>query len=156
MRFPITQRLIDWFKNLSKSRKILLIAFMTLLVFCILLFLSGCKSAELKALENSASIIQLQTGREVSRSFQDKGRGLLGKPVYAQTMIGYEAINHYTKRDVYDEIVTILEKNNWKRDEKNIVPDAFVASLQQGDIKIFATVLIDLDKNLVTIYMEAR
>lgn len=33
MRFSITQRLIDWFKKLSKSRKTLLIAFMTLLIF---------------------------------------------------------------------------------------------------------------------------
>jgi hypothetical protein len=125
------------------------------LAFGILFFLSGCKSAELITLESAASIIQLQTGREVSRSLEDKDV-VLGKPVYAKIQIEYEPINPYTKEDVYEEIVAILEENHWERDKDNIVPDAVSGSLQQGDFKILTTVLIQPDKNLVTLYMEVH
>ena len=52
----------------------------------ILFFLSGCKSAQLKTLENEVSIIQLITGREVSRSVRDKHAGFTG-PIYAEILI---------------------------------------------------------------------
>ena len=81
------------------------------IAFGVLLFLSGCQSAELEALGNSVSLIQLQTGREVSRWHQDKDV-VFGKPIYAKVRIEYEPINYYTKEDVYDEIVAILIKNN--------------------------------------------
>jgi len=34
MRFPIIQKLIDWFKRFSSQRKILMIAILALLIFC--------------------------------------------------------------------------------------------------------------------------
>jgi hypothetical protein len=101
---------------MKKLRKIPLTVFIALLVFGILLFLSGCsliKSAELRALEDAASVLQLTTGQEVSRSVQDKGTAL-GKPVYAKIYIEYEPINNYTKEDVYHEIIAILERNGWE------------------------------------------
>jgi hypothetical protein len=121
----------------------------------VLLFFSGCKSADLKALDSAVAIIQLQKGGEVSRSYRDKDV-VLGKPIYAKARIAYEPINNYNKKEVFDEIVAILGKNNWERDEWNIVPNAFKASLQQGDFKILTTVLLHLDKNLVTVYMEVH
>jgi len=78
-------------------------------VFGVLLFLSGCgiiKSAELQALEDAASVLQLTTGREVSRSLRDKGTAL-GKPVYAEIIIEYEPVNSHTRKEVFDEIITM-------------------------------------------------
>jgi len=124
------------------------------LAFGVLLFLSGCKSAELKAMENSTSIIQLTTGREVSISLRDKHRGIVG-PVYAQIILVYEPINNHTNKDVYDEIVAILKKNNWEGSEPIMGDDEyFKATLQQGGFEIIADVVIDSKKNHVTIIMR--
>lgn len=122
-------------------------------VFTLLLFLSGCKTTELKTLESSTSVIQLTTGREVSRYSQDKDV-VLGKPVYAQVRIEFEPINPYTNMDIFDEIVEILEKNNWERDNWIIAPDYFTAYLQQDYFRITASVLMHSNENLVTIFME--
>lgn len=125
------------------------------LAFAILSLLSGCritKSAQLRELENLVSVIQLTTGREVSRSLQDKDVAL-GKPVLAEIYIEYEPINNYTKKEVYDEIVAILKKNNWKGDEWNIVPDYFSASLKEENVTILAKVRLHSDENLVSIRM---
>ena len=110
----------------------------------------------LKALEIPASIIQLQTGREVSRSVRDKKAGFTG-PIYAQVRIKYEPIDHYTKKEVYDEIVAILENNNWEGEECNTCnSDYFSASLRQGDFPLLASVLIYSDENLVSIKIVNR
>jgi hypothetical protein len=137
---------------MKKLRNIPLTVFIVLLVFGILFFLSGCsliKSSQLRAIEDAASVLQLTTGREVERWTQDKGTAL-GKPIYAQVLIVYEPINNHTKKEVFDEIVAILEKNNWES-EPVTVPDYFRATLQQGQFKISTRVSIGLDKNLVTI-----
>jgi len=125
------------------------------LAFGLLLFLSGCeiKSAQLKALENSISIIQPTTGREASRSVQDKEAGFTG-PIYAELRITYEPINDYTKEDLYDEIVALLEGNNWEGETCSACrPASFSASLQPDDypIPINARVRIHSDENLVSI-----
>jgi hypothetical protein len=125
------------------------------LAFCFLFLLSGCKSAELRSLEDSASLIQLTTGREVNRSLQDKGE-VFGKPVYAEVDIDYEPIDNHTKREVYEEIVEILNKNQWERDEVNIVPDFFSASLKQDDFKLLISVLIRSSENLVRVEIVNR
>ena len=70
-------------------------------------------------LESSISTTQLTTGHEIKRWYQDQGV-TLGKPVRAQVRIEYEPVSNYTKEDVYNEIVTILEKNNWEREEQSI------------------------------------
>ena len=94
----------------------------------VLLFLSGCKSAGLKALENLVSNMQLTTGREVERYLQDNGRGFItGEIYYPEVCIVYEPINNYTKKDVYYEIVTILKKNNWQY-KVSTTPDYFRAT----------------------------
>lgn len=129
-----------------------------ILAFSLLLFLSGCKrtSAQLQALESSASIIQLRTGREVSRWSQDTEAGFTG-PVYAEIRIKYEPINNYTKEEVYNEIVDVLEKNNWERDEWNIDrSDYFSASLQQDHFTLLAIVRIHSDENFVSIRIVNR
>ena len=120
------------------------------LAFGILLFLSGCKSAELRAIENSASVLQITMGQEVNRWTQDKGVAL-GKPVYAKIIIEYEPINNHTRKEVYEEIVTVLKNNNWKGEEP--FADYFKATLQQGSFKISTGVSIDEKKNIVTIIM---
>ena len=124
----------------------------------LLFFLSGCeiKSAQLKALENSVSIIQPTTGREVDRYTRNAQAGFTG-PIYAQIRIDYEPINNHTKEDLYEEIVAILEKNNWEGKEcDGCRTTAFIASLPRDDYptSIHATVLIRPDENLVSISME--
>ena|SRR6266542_1619331 len=112
------------------------------------LLLSGCKSTELRAMENSVSIIQLTKGREVLRSLREKDWGFTG-PIYPQVIIVYEPINNHTNKEVYDEIVAILKKNNWEGSEPNMGHDYFEAFLHQGDYKISAGVSIDSHKNQI-------
>ena len=83
--------------------------------FGILLFLSGCKSAKLQALENSVSSIELTTGREVRRSLTDEHRGFITGGIYdPKVLIVYEPINNHTKQEVFEEIGAVLIKNNWE------------------------------------------
>ena len=128
------------------------------LIGCVLIFLSSCKvkSAQLQQLESSVSIIQLTTGHEVNRWYQDKEVGLTG-PIYAEIRIEYEPINNYKKEEVYDEIVDILKKHNWDGEACHACSTAsFSASLQQDDypIPISARVRVHSDQNLVSIRME--
>lgn len=136
------------------KHKSIYIAFIALSIG-ILLLLSGCKSAELEYLETSASILQLTTGHEVSRSSQDKNV-VLGKQQYAKLNIEYEPINNYTAREVFDEIVIILENNNWKQDEVNVVPDFYSASLSQDNSNLLVSVAIHPDKDLVMVEFVNR
>jgi hypothetical protein len=144
---------------MKKIRKIPLTVFIALLVFGILFFLSGCsliKSAELRALDDATSVLQLTTGQEVSRLVQDKGTAL-GKPVYAKNYIEYEPINNYTKEDVYDEIIAVLERNGWEGKESSILAPEFSAfyrgSLKEVNIALFVNVWISSEKNLVSVRM---
>jgi hypothetical protein len=150
------------FQNLSKLRKIPLTVFIALLVFGIPLSLSGCrliKSAELRALEDTASVLQLTTGQEVSRSLQDKGTAL-GKPIYAKIYIEYEPINNYTKEDVYHEIIAALERNGWKGKEASTLAREFSASysasLKEVNVALLVDVRIYLNRNLVSVRMTNR
>ena len=131
------------------------LGFLFFLACSVTLFLSGCrliKSAELQALENSTSVMQLSTGREVRRWINDKGKAL-GKPVYAEILIVYEPDNNHTREDVYNEIVAILKKNKWEGDEPITGRNYFKATLQQDNFEISTGVSIDENKNLVTVVM---
>jgi hypothetical protein len=143
---------------MKKLRKIPLTVFIALLASSLLLFLSGCsliKSAELRALDDATSVLQLTTGQEVSRSLRDKDWGFSG-PIYPQIIILYEPSSNHTKKDVYDEIVTILEKNDWRKDRWNTVtvPEHFSGSVQQGQFEISGSVNIDPNRNLVIVIMR--
>jgi hypothetical protein len=139
--------LSSYFQKNNKNK-----LYIFVLAISVLLLLSGCKSAELKAMEDSASIIQLTTGQEVRRSLIEKDWGFTG-PIYPQVIIVYEPINRYTKKEVLDEIVTILEKNNWERYEWSTTPDSFGGSLRQDQFEISIGVSIDSNKNHVVIVM---
>jgi hypothetical protein len=141
----------------SRTRLVVYIYKSIAITLGVLLFLNGCeiKSAELKTLESSVSIIQLTTGWEVSRWYQDKGGGFTG-PRYAEIRIEYKPTNDYTKEEVYNQIVDILKSNNWEGEECIACSSAsFSASLQQDDypIPINARVRIHSDENLVSIRM---
>jgi len=124
--------------------------------FVILFFLSGCQSAELRALENSTTIIQLTTGREVSRWHQDKGT-TFGKPDYPEVRIEYEPIANYTVEKVYDEIVATLEKNNWQKVKLGIPYPGFYRAISiQDDLIILAEVKIQSEKKKVSILFRNR
>lgn len=126
------------------------------LAFAILFSLSGCQSAELKALENSTSIIQLTTGSEVSRRHQDKGE-TFGKPNSPEVRIEYEPVANYTVDDVFKEIINTLEKNNWQKVKLGIpYPGFYRATSIQDDFKILAEVKIQLEKNKVSILFRNR
>lgn len=133
------------------KRKLSIFEGYNVLVLVVLILLGGCatRSSELNALEASASIIQLTTGREVSRWHQDKGVAL-GKPIRAEVRIEYEPANNYTKEDVYNEIVTILEKNNWDRERQNIAQSVYY-TLPQDGFSIVAKVRFDSESNIVSI-----
>lgn len=125
------------------------------LAFCVVLCLSGCilKSSKLRALESSVSTIQPTKGHEVRRYIRDEGSAL-GKPIYAEVSISYEPIVPYTKKDVFDEIIAILEKKNWQREDSSS-PYAFRGSLQQDQFIISALVII-LDENRVSLLVSGR
>jgi len=123
-----------------------------LILIISLFFLGGYKSPELKAMENSASVLQLIKGQEVNRFLQDGGKAM-GQPVYPEVLIVYEPINNYTQKEVYVEIMTILENNNWERDKSYIFPDGFKAYLQHGYFKIITNVNIDSRNNHVIVKM---
>ena len=142
---------------MKKTRKLngtLEALLVTGLILIIPLFLSGCKSAELQAIEDAATVLQITTGREVNRWIHDKGTAL-GKPIYPEIFIVYEPINNHTRKEVYEEIVAILKKNNWAGSEpiKGTGYDYFVATLQQGSFEISAKVAVDEIKDIVTISM---
>jgi len=121
----------------------------------VLLLLSGCKSIELRALEDSAAILQLSTGSEVSRTVQD-AETVLGKPVYAEITIQYQPLEGYTKNDVYSEVTGILEKNSWVSDERADGSDVFSASLPQGNAEILVKVWVHSNENLVGVNLVNR
>jgi hypothetical protein len=132
--------------NQNKTRFI----FGLLTVILLMFLLSKCKSNELRAIEYAASTLQITTGQEVDRWTHDKGTAL-GKPVYPEIFITYEPINNYTKEEVYEEIVTILKKNNWVGRQPITGSDYFRATLQQGSFEISTKVVVGRIKNIVTI-----
>ncbi len=121
-------------------------------VSLLLPLLSACKSAELQAIEDATSVLQLTKGREVERFLQDGGKAM-GKPVYPEILIVYEPLSNYTQEEVYAEIVTILKNNNWVGSEPNTGRRYFEASLQQGKFNISTGVAIDKRNNHATVTM---
>lgn len=113
-----------------------------------LLFLSSCKSAQLQTIEDSTSVLQITTGREVNRWANDRDWGFSGT-IYPEVLIEYEPVNTHTKQEVYDEILTTLKKNHWQGSEPNKSHDYFEASLQQSGFEILAKVAIDHYSNTV-------
>jgi hypothetical protein len=133
-----------------RQRKIRSVFVLMVVISLLLPLLSACKSAALQTIEDAASVLQLTKGREVNRWTQDTGKAL-GKPVYPDILIVYEPVNNHTRKEVYEEIVTILKKNNWQGKEP--FADYFVATLRQGGFEISTEVSIDENKNIVTIKM---
>ena len=128
------------------------------LVFALgcLLILSGCQSAELKSLEDASSVFKLSTGSESSRWSQDKGT-TLGKPVYPELRIEYKPDANHSVEDVYQEIINILEKNNWQKEKVTIdQPGFYLASLKKDDFVIQASVLILTERNVVNVQLSAK
>jgi hypothetical protein len=127
------------------------------LVICITLLLGGCamQSKELKAmLESSVPTTQLTMGREVNRSYQDRGV-TLGKPIPAEVRIKYEPKGNYTESDVFDEIIGILEQDSWEREELSVdEPGFYRASLLQDGFLIRATVHIQKDGTIVSVRLR--
>ena len=126
------------------------------LTFALLLCLSGCgiKSSRLRAVEDSAAIIQPTTGHEVYRHTEDRGKTFV-RTINANIFIKYEPANDYTTEDVYKEIVAILEENNWKRYESNKdQTNNFRASSRQGSYPLSIRVSISSNQNLVTVRIE--
>lgn len=136
-------------------KNIITLFFLYLIVIFILV---SCKtqSQELKAiLETPVSTTQLATGDEVSRSYQDKGV-TLGKPVPAEVRIIYKPKGKYTNANIYDELIGILDKDGWKREDLDIdQPGFFRAALPQAGFTIRATVTIQSDRNTVSLRLRS-
>jgi hypothetical protein len=129
------------------------------LAFVILISLSGCKkeSTELKAMLKSAdATTQITTGSEISRYVQERETNpLVGKPKQPEVRIDYEPLHNYTKEDIYNEIVAILEENGWERDELSIPQSGYYrANLLQDGFIIVAEVQIHSKLNIVSIYLR--
>jgi hypothetical protein len=111
-------------------------------------------SAELQTLEKAVSILQITTGREVDRYVTDKGGISPALPVFPEISISFEPSNEHTKEDVYNEIIAILERNDWQMNESDAFPGYFDGFLQQGRFKISGDVYpVGRDINLVRISM---
>ena len=130
-----------------------------LLAGSILLLLSGCKyikSQQMHELEQLADTVQIQSGIVVDRQQRDREK-VLGKPVYANIRIIYKPVDNYTKQDVYREIITVLEQNNWEGKVcEGCTTDYYTAGLQQGNypIPIRAKVRVSKEDNTVSLYFE--
>ena len=106
--------------------------------------LSGCKSAQLKELETLASSIQPTMGQEVGGTSRDRSPAVTGfGPTPAEIYIEYEPINNYTKENLYDEIVVILEENGWEGKEcEGCLSTSFMADLPLGDSPISINIIV--------------
>ena len=120
-----------------------------------LLFLSGC-SADLQRIKKSASTLQLKTGREIKRSTHDESWGPFVISIQRpEVFIKYEALNGYTTKEVFDEIVAILKKNNWEEDKGAKLPIYFGATLQQqGYYDLHTSVTINSNGNIVSVTIQ--
>jgi hypothetical protein len=109
-------------------------------------------------LESSAATVQLITGQEINRYTQDREiKPLLGKPKQPEVRIDYEPTSNYTKEDVYNEIVGILEKNNWEKEELSVSQFGyFKASLSKENFTIVVEVVIHPEMNIVSIYLRTN
>ena len=145
-------------KSKRNTKRFILVIFAVLLVWVIFVavefgFLNLGSSTQLKTLENLISSIQPTTGRELTRNVQDTERGFTG-PIYAEIFVQFEPINDYTKKDVYDEIVAILEKNSWEENECRACDVGFFSAYLSQDpypIPLSVTVHIKSNKNIVSI-----
>ncbi len=141
--------------NKSKGIKVFCIVGVIVALFTLMVFI---KTRDLRELESVASKIQVKTGQLISRSSQNSGN-VLGKPIYADLNLYYKPLNNYSKRDLYNEIISLLEKNNCKRDSINIVPDYYSGSMR-GDTDSFALIRVGVyiypDINLVGIRYTHR
>lgn len=121
------------------------------------LLLSSCggSSRELQAMLNtSQSFKQLNTGYETRRWEQDNGASL-GKPEYPGLTVVYMPKNSNTLDNVFDEIIDILNKDNWKSESRNIdQPDHYTAKLPQPDFSIVVEVVKDTKNNTVSVILR--
>jgi len=146
--------------RISVKHKLYIYKSCVALAFGVLLFLSGCKSATLQALENSISTIELTTGREVRRSLTDEHRGFITGGIYApEVLIVYEPIDNHTKQEVFEEIGAVLKKNNWN-DYGNAELDYsgtyyyFRTFMQYGEYPVTVWVNTSPDKNEVVLIVK--
>jgi hypothetical protein len=142
-------------KAKGKVSRIVFITVIAVVIGVLIYLKVTAKSAELTAMiENPVTTTPLVTAREVRRWEHDKGQSL-GKPLYAEVTVEYEPVNNYTKVDVFNEIIGVLNKNNWQKKELIIAqPDYYKAILPQEDFIIEASVLIHDDRNSVGMYLD--
>ncbi len=96
------------------STTILILAFFGVLIF---FSMQKPESAGMKAmLANPVANMQLTTAREIKRFQRDKDT-VLGKPIYAEILVEYEPVGNNTQGDVYDEIVGIIKKSGWEKED---------------------------------------
>ena len=126
-----------------------------IILFVLLFSVRGCKSAELKTLEEEISVLQLKTAEEIDRDAQDKSRGIMGY-LDAEIYVEYRPLENYSQRDVYKEIILRLKNNHWVEDECDWCDDKyFRASLSQMPypIPLSIEVLEHPEENLVSVYI---
>lgn len=146
-------------KHKKNNIKVIYIGGIVIITALLILIFFGkniFRSRGLNVLEKSTSVIQIRTGKEVRRYLNDQSTSLLGKPIYAEVNLDYEPINGYTKRDVFNEIVLTLQKNNWQRGDQNLVPDFFKGTLKQGSSTLTVSMSIVSDKNQVTVQFLSK
>lgn len=139
-------------KTYKKARKKTLALFF---LFALFFPVSGCKSTQREDLEHLISMLNISTGREVSRHIQDAKDGLTG-PVYAEVLIKYEVLDNHTKEELYMEIISTLKKNGWQEQGcDGCNPEVFYASFLQSDYPLPVSVIVHLylDEDLVSLRM---
>ena len=138
------------------QKKIRFIFGLVITLSLLTLFLSGCASTELQRVKKSASVLQLKTGREIERYTQDRSWGpFVISERRPEVFIKYEALNGYTTKEVFDEIVAILKKNNWEEDKGAKLPIYFGATLQQqGYYDLHTSVTINSNGNIVSVTIQ--
>lgn len=115
-------------------------------------------SPELRKIKNIASAIDLQTGEEIDRDYQDRA-SVLGKPVYAELTIDYKPKDDSSSKDVYEELVAHFENTGWKRNKYSTEDDSYTGDLEYGYNKASAVnvvILIVEDNNTVKLVLTHR
>jgi hypothetical protein len=130
----------------------LALALVVLFVFVIRLF---APSTDLQVLQKAASVLQLKTGREVSRSVYDKKK-VMGEYSDAEIDLKFEPNNLQTPKIVFDEIISNLLKSNWQRNDSGMVSGYYSATFKVGYATLIVKVAYDPGTNIVSVQFFNR
>lgn len=110
-------------------------------------------------LNSAIANMNIKSAQEVTRSYDDKRIiTLTGKPVYAYLRIIYIPKSGYSKEDVFNEIVHVLEENDWKVERRTYWDNnnslSLTASLPYESFSLKARVDYEQNDNTIRVALD--